>query len=87
MQSSAATPADFLARLEPDWRRDTLEQLGAIIRREAIELDESMHDKMLGYSVDGDFIFHLNEGTSGVRSRVARQHPVDSPRSDTYPAR
>ena len=60
MQSNATTPDDFLAGLDSDWRRRTLEQIRAIIQREAPDLEESMHHKMLGYSDDDEFIFHLN---------------------------
>ncbi len=80
MQSSAATPDEFLSNLDPDWRRETLEQLRAIIQREAAELDESMHYKMLGYGVDGDFVFHLNAQKSYVSLYVGDISKIDPDR-------
>ncbi len=80
MQSSASTPDEFLASLESDWRRETLEQLRAIIRREASELDESMNYKMLGYGVNGDFVFHLNAQKSYVSLYVGDISKIDPDR-------
>ena len=80
MQSDAATPADYLANLESDWRRETIKQLRAIIQREAAELDESMHYKMLGYSSGDDFIFHLNAQKNYVSLYVGDISKVDPER-------
>ena len=77
MQSDAATPALYVAGLDDDWRRDTLEQLRAIIHREAPELDETMHYKMLGYSSAEDFIFHLNAQKGYVSLYVGDISKVD----------
>ena len=77
MQSDATTPDDFLTSLDSDWRRQTLEQIRAIIQREAADLDESMHYKMLGYSADGEFIFHLNVQKSYVSLYVGDISKID----------
>ncbi|MGB3592822.1 MAG: DUF1801 domain-containing protein [Ornithinimicrobium sp.] len=77
MQSSAATPEEFLASLDPDWRRETLTQLRDIIHRQAPELDESMHYKMLGYSAGDEFIFHLNAQRNYVSLYVGDVSKVD----------
>ena len=81
MQSDAATPDGFVASLDDDWRRETLEQLRTIIHREAAELDESMHYKMLGYSTAGQFIFHLNAQKGYVSLYVGDISKIDSERA------
>lgn len=77
MQSNAATPDDFIAGLDHDWRRETLGQIRAIIRREGADLDESMHYKMLGYSNAGEFIFHLNAQKGYVSLYVGDISEID----------
>lgn len=80
MQSNAATPAIYVAGLDDDWRRETLEQLRAIIHREASELDESMHYKMLGYGAGGEFIFRLNAQRGYVSLYVGDISKIDPER-------
>lgn len=77
MQSDAATPADYLAGLDDDWRRDTLGQLREIIRREAPDFVESMHYRMLGYAIADEFVFHLNAQKGYVSLYVGDISEVD----------
>ena len=60
MQFDVATPEDYIASLEEDWRLEKLEQLRSIIAANAPNLKESIHYKMLGYSDVKGFVFHLN---------------------------
>lgn len=80
MQSNAATPDEYVAGLADDWRRDTLEQIRTIIAREAPELHESMHYKMIGYSTAGEFIFHLNAQQGYVSLYVGDISKIDPER-------
>ncbi len=60
MQYEAQSPAEYLAQLEDDWRKDTLLQVRMVIQTLAPELDERIHYKMLGYGKKDRFAFHLN---------------------------
>ncbi|MGC1207438.1 MAG: DUF1801 domain-containing protein [Ornithinimicrobium sp.] len=80
MQSNAATPEEYVDRLDPDWRRDTLEQLRSIIQCEAGDLEESMHYKMLGYSSGEELIFHLNAQQNYVSLYVGDVTKIDPDR-------
>lgn len=60
MQYDVATPEDYIAGLAKDWRLEKLEHLRSIIAATAPHLKESIHYKMLGYSDDNGFVFHLN---------------------------
>ncbi|MCV0429094.1 MAG: DUF1801 domain-containing protein [Roseibium sp.] len=60
MQYDAETPDDYLEQLDDDWRRQKLLQLRGLIKSIAPSIDEQIHYKMLGYKLDGDFVFHLN---------------------------
>jgi len=60
MLYDAQTPSDYLSLLDDDWRRKTLLELRALIRKSAPELTESIHYKMLGYGLNDQFVFHLN---------------------------
>ena len=60
MQYDVATPAEYLASLGADWRRDTLIQLRAIIREKAPDWQEGIKYKMLAYSCGSGASMHLN---------------------------
>lgn len=60
MQYEVQSPAEYLAQLEDDWRKDTLLQLRTVIQTLAPKLDERIHYKMLGYGIGDRFAFHLN---------------------------
>ncbi|CTQ57320.1 MAG: DUF1801 domain-containing protein [Roseibium album] len=60
MQYDVKTPDEYLQKIEDDWRRTSLLQLRALILAAAPDVVESIHYKMLGYALDGDFVFHLN---------------------------
>ena len=51
--------------------------LRAIIFEEAPQLEESIHYKMLGYSKNGDFAFHLNAQKSYVSLYVGNASKID----------
>lgn len=60
MQYDASTPAEYMKRLEDDWRRGTVQRLRETIRERAPGLAEGINYKMLSFA-DGDgVVFHLN---------------------------
>ncbi|SEQ81858.1 Uncharacterized conserved protein YdhG, YjbR/CyaY-like superfamily, DUF1801 family [Loktanella sp. DSM 29012] len=77
MLSNAETPSEFLDMLEDDWRRDTLQEIRAIIRWKAPQLSERIHYKMLGYGIDNAYAFHLNAQKAYVSLYVGDISKVD----------
>jgi len=76
----ATTPAEYLDRLEPDWRRDRLLELRAAIRRAAPDWDEVIHYRMLGYGPGGNPALHLNAQKHYVGVYVGDIDKVDPDR-------
>lgn len=77
MQSSAETPTEYMDMLDDDWRRDKLQQIRAIIKRQAPQLDERINYKMLGYGNGDAFVFHLNAQRAYVSLYVGNVSKVD----------
>ena len=60
MQYEANTPAEYLAALELDWRKEKLEQLRQLILRQSSEVREGINYKMLCYKIGDITVLHLN---------------------------
>lgn len=60
MQYDAETPEGYLEQLDDDWRRQKVLQLRDLIKSVEPSIEERIHYKMLGFALDGDFVFHLN---------------------------
>ena len=60
MLYEAETPEGYLEQLDDDWRRQKVLQLRKLIMSVEPSFEERIHYKMLGYALDGDFVFHLN---------------------------
>ena len=60
MQYDVSTPQLYLDALTDDWRKATLEQLRALIKTAAPDIQEDIAYKMLCYRDDQGTIFHLN---------------------------
>lgn len=57
---SANDPSDYLAQLDPDWRRNTLLALRTLIGQLAPDWVEVIDYRMLGYGPPGAPTLHLN---------------------------
>ncbi|SPJ23082.1 iron chaperone [Palleronia abyssalis] len=77
MLSNAETPAEYMDMLDDDWRRDKLQHIRAIIKKQAPQLAERIHYKMLGYGIDDAFAFHLNAQRAYVSLYVGNASKVD----------
>lgn len=77
MQYDVSTPDEYLAVLEPDWRRDTLVSLRALVRKNAPELTESIRYKMLSYDDARGSVFALNAQKGYVSFYVGNAGKVD----------
>jgi uncharacterized protein YdhG (YjbR/CyaY superfamily) len=60
MQYDVKSPAEYLENLEKDWRKEKLNQVRQIIKKQGPELIEGIEYKMLCYKKEGKSIFHLN---------------------------
>jgi hypothetical protein len=77
MQYDVSTPDEYLAVLEPDWRRDTLVSLRALVQEHAPELTESIRYKMLSYDDARGAVFALNAQKGYVSFYVGSAAKVD----------
>lgn len=77
MQYNVNTPAEYLAALEPDWRKDSLLALRDLIRTNDPTLSESIAYKMLAYGAEGQAVFHLNAQKNYVSLYVGDTKKID----------
>ena len=78
MQYDVATPDEYMAALEDDWRRDTLAELRQLVFELAPELKESIRYRMLSYDDDsGEGVFALNAQKHYVSFYVGDADRVD----------
>ena len=77
MLSDAKTPSEYIEQLENDWRCEKLQEIRALIKRLAPQLDERIHYKMLGYGVEDKYVFHLNAQKQYVSLYVGNASKID----------
>ena len=77
----ATTPEDYLAQLDPDWRRERLLELRMVIAQAAPDWTEVISYKMLGYGPPGDPVLHLNAQKHYVAVYVGDIDKVDPERA------
>ncbi|WP_419911128.1 iron chaperone [Hoeflea sp.] len=77
MQSDARTPSEYIEQLEDDWRCEKLREIRALIMRQAPELEERIHYKMLGYGHGDNYVFHLNAQRHYVSLYVGNASRID----------
>lgn len=77
MQYEVNTPSEYLATIDKDWRKKTLESIREIIKSQAPTLEEGINYKMLSYSDDRGTIFHLNAQMNYVSLYVGDIKKVD----------
>lgn len=77
MQYDVETPEQYLEALAPDWRRDTLLSLRALIRSHAPELVEGIAYKMLIYTDPSGGGFGLNAQKHYVSLYVGNARMID----------
>lgn len=77
MLSDATTPTEYVEHLENDWRREKLQEIRALIKQHAPQLDERIHYQMLGYGDGDSFVFHLNAQRQYVSLYVGNASKID----------
>lgn len=77
MLSDAKTPSEYVEQLENDWRCEKLQEIRALIKRLAPQLDERIHYKMLGYGIEDKYVFHLNAQRQYVSLYVGNASKID----------
>ena len=78
MQYEAKTPREYLEKLESDWRKDKLEQVRELIKKQGPHLKEGIEYKMLAYGNDEKNIFHLNAQQAYVSLYVGNIDKVEN---------
>ena len=77
MQYDVATPQEYLAAIDHDWRFEKLNQLRDIMREVAPEFAEGINYKMLCYQDQRGVVFHLNAQKNYVGFYVGNIDKVD----------
>ena len=77
MQYDAATPAEYLAMLDQDWRRDKLLELRALLIKHGPELKEGIKYGALAYAHSSGGGFGLNAQKASVNLYVGTASKVD----------
>lgn len=77
MQYDVKTPAEYLAILEPDWRREKLLEIRDLIRRHAPEMTEGIKYGLLCYSGSQPGGFCLNAQKNSVNFYVGNIRRID----------
>lgn len=80
MKYESKTPEDYLNSLEPDWRKDKLEEVRALIKNFGPELKEEIAYNMLSYGDENKNIFHLNTQKGYVSLYVGNIDKVENAR-------
>ena len=78
MQYEAKTPNEYLEKLESDWRKDKLEQVREMIKKQGPHLNEGIEYKMLSYGNSEKNIFHLNAQRAYVSLYVGNIDKVEN---------
>lgn len=78
MQSAAKTPAEYIDRLEDDWRKAKLLELRELIRKLGPELEEGIRYKVLSYSGSKGGAFALAAQKNSVNFYVGSAKKVDT---------
>lgn len=77
MQYDAKNPAEYLAMLDDDWRKETLLAFRKLLKAHAPELKESIKWKMLSYGDGKGGLFALNAQKGYVSFYVGHAKKVD----------
>lgn len=80
MQYDAKTPEEYMELLEPDWRKDRVEELRALIKKLCPDLVEGIEYKVLSYGKDSKNIFHINAQKAYVSLYVGNIDKVENAR-------
>ncbi len=78
MQYQAETPSEYIEQLESDWRKDKLEQVRKLIKKQGPHLNEGIEYKMLSYGNSEKNIFHLNAQRAYVSLYVGNIDKVEN---------
>ena len=78
MQYEAKTPGEYLEKLESDWKKDKLEQVREMIKKQGPHLNEAIEYKMLSSGDNEKSIFHLNAQRAYVSLYVGNIDKVEN---------
>ncbi|MEM9338046.1 MAG: DUF1801 domain-containing protein [Bacteroidota bacterium] len=78
MQYDVKTPEEYLEKLESDWRKDKLEEIRELIKKQGPHLKEGVEYKMLSYGNNEKNIFHLNAQQAYVSLYVGNIDKIEN---------
>ena len=77
MQYNVTTVPEYLAALEEDWRKQTLEEIRSLIKEAGPDIEEYIQYKMLAYGDGKTPLFHLNAQKNYVSLYIGDTKKVD----------
>ena len=80
MQYDADTPEEYMKLLEPDWRKEKVEEMRKLIKNLCPELIEGIEYKMLSYGNGTKSIFNLNAQVGSVSFYVGNIDKIENAR-------
>lgn len=81
MVYDAKTPEEYMSLLDPDWRKETVEEMRLLIKKLCPELKEGIEYKVLAYGNGTKNIFHLNAQQAYVSLYVGNIDKVENGRT------
>lgn len=81
MTYDAKTPEEYMTLLEPDWRKEKVEELRILIKSLCPELKEGIEYKALAYGDGRKNIFHINAQKAYVSLYVGNIDKVQNART------
>lgn len=78
MQYDVSTPAEYLEKIENDWRKNVLLRIREVILSSGADIKESIEYKMLRYGNDDKSIFHLNAQRAYVSLYVGNISKIEN---------
>lgn len=80
VQYDVQSPKEYLASLSPDWRKEKLKALRALILKQSGDIgdiEETINYKMLCYRIGDNVVFHLNAQKTYVSLYVGDIEKID----------
>ena len=77
MQYDVRSPAEYMESLEPDWRKEKLQELRELILQQDSAIQETINYKMLCFKLNDSVLFHLNAQRGYVSLYCGNTEKID----------
>ena len=77
MQYDVSSPSEYMESLEPDWRKEKLQELRELILQQDSAIQETINYKMLCFKLNDSVLFHLNAQRGYVSLYCGNTEKID----------